>query len=160
MLALTNIEGTVSLTLDVVGYQFPADEEDNWCLLKVGVIQGRDRFDKVDPSLETGDLTRLYNWFLALSERKLPSCARLDFIEPCLELEYVSHKGDDVTISVTLNCEIRPPFALKCAYGRYYGSPGGDKSWKLFFNLGEKDFSSILAALKMSMEKYPSRKHR
>ena len=86
MLALTNIEGTVSLTLDVVGYQFPADE-DNWCLLKVGIVQGRDRFDKVDPSLETGDLTCLYNWFLALSERRLPSCARLDFIEPCLELE-------------------------------------------------------------------------
>lgn len=159
MLALTNIEGTVSLTLDVVGYQFPADEEDNWCLLKVGVVQGRDRFDKVDPSLETGDLIRLYNWFLALSERKLPSCARLNFVEPCLELEYVSYKGDNVTMAVELGCEIKPPFTLKRAYTRYYGS-SGDKRWKLFFNLNAKDFSAILTELEAVMEKYPTRKHR
>lgn len=150
MISLTSVDGCTELDLDIAGYQFP-DRSDNWCLLRVSVKQGAEHFDKIDPALETGDLNRLYHWFSALAENRLPEYANLSFTEPCLELAFLSYKNNVVRVAIALNCELKPHFPLK--------NPFGEKEhWNLVFALQKEDFSQILSSLKQWIDNYPSRR--
>ncbi|WP_140918693.1 WapI family immunity protein [Limnobaculum xujianqingii] len=150
MISLTSIDGSTTLDLDIVGYQFP-DQSDNWCLLNLSVKQGSEHFDKVDPALETGDLNRLYHWFSALAENRLPEYANLSFTEPCLELAFLSYQNDVVRVAFILNCELKPHFPLKNEFGE-------EKDWRLVFALQKEDFNHILSSFRQWINAYPSRR--
>lgn len=149
MIVLLNINHNVELQLDIVGYQFP-DISDNWCLLKVTVLHNHHLFEKVDPALEVPDLYKLYHWFNALAQGRLPTYAELNFTEPCLSLNFISYHDEIVRISITLNCEIMPDFALD-------DSTHLIKDWTLFFDLSKNTFELILKSIQQWIQDYPKR---
>ena len=149
MFSLKSKDHAVELMLDILGYEFP-DLADDWCLLKVTVRQDDDLFEKTDPALEASDFCRLYAWFNALADRRLPSSSHLRFTEPCLELAFVSCIDNVVRIAVILNCELKPDFTQKHPYI-------SKDDWRLLFDLDENDFSQILSAIQKWIENYPSR---
>lgn len=150
MITLQNVNNNVDLQLDVIGYQFP-DSSDNWCLLKVKVLHNHHLFEKVDPALEVTDLYKLYDWFNALAQGCLPTYSGLYFTEPCLELSFISYHNEIVRISITLNCEIKPDFALD--------SPDNlSEDWRLYFDLSKNNFESILKNIEQWIQDYPSRR--
>ncbi len=94
MIELNNIENNVRLKCDIVGYEFPDNLEDNWCILRVEVKQENQTFVRVDPALETTELVELYEWFESISKNRLPQYAQLTFTEPCISIEFLACKND------------------------------------------------------------------
>lgn len=110
MFDAANVEDHVHLRCEVVGYQFPATADDDWCLVRVSVRQGQDMFERVDAALEAGELVSMRNWFRALSEDRLPRVARLEFTEPCLSFEFLARDENGVRFAVNLDAELRTLF--------------------------------------------------
>ncbi|MEE2730547.1 MAG: hypothetical protein VYA55_06960 [Pseudomonadota bacterium] len=153
MLNLTNVENKVRLDLSIVGYQFPDDSLDNWCMVKAVVEQSGDKFEYTDPALDARDLLKIRDWFKCLSERKLPRFARLTFIEPCLEFEFLACEGPTVRIAIGMSRELKPSFELN-QFGR------ANPSWRVVFELSEKEFIAILANMAKAIINYPVRGRR
>ncbi|WP_294965169.1 hypothetical protein [uncultured Gilliamella sp.] len=151
MIVLQNVGNTVNLQLDIIGYQFP-NYSDNWCLLKIIVQHHNKRFEKIDPALEVSDLYKIYRWFNALAKGCLPFDSVLCFTEPCLELSFISYNNENeiVRISITLNCEIKPDFALDDPDNLI-------EDWTLYFDLSKNTFESILKNIDQWIQDYPLR---
>ncbi|MET1255630.1 hypothetical protein [Aliikangiella maris] len=150
MIKLKNIEGKVSLSIEVVGYQFPESEKDDWCLLKVQVEQDNDSIELIDPAIETTELAQLLLWVSSLSEGRLPRYAHLTFIEPCISFNFLSFKDDIVRISITLSHELKPNFPLI-----QFGNESSE--WCIVFELNENQFTNIRNGIKSTLERYPIR---
>lgn len=150
MIELSNIENQITLKCDVVGYQFPDDLEDNWCLLKVEVKQIEEVFEAIDPALETTDLVTLYDWFKCLSEKRLPKFAEITFVEPCISFEFLTYQNGKIRIAVKLSHELKPNFKLK--QFKFY-----QQEWNIVFVLDDKDFKKILNGIEAVKNQYPSR---
>lgn len=151
MIVLLNVENTVNLQLDIVDYEFP-NGSDNWCLLKIIVQHHNKIFEKIDPALEVSDLYIMHRWFNALAQGYLPSHSVLYFTEPCLELSFISYNNEDeiVRISITLNCELKPDFALDDPCNLI-------EDWTLYFDLSKNVFASILKNIEQWIRDYPLR---
>lgn len=147
---LKNTENDIELELSVVGYQFPDDHRDNWCLVSATVKQNGNKFTVTDPALETGSLKRILEWFNHLNERILPRCALLSFTEPCLEFEFLASDAESVRVSVNLGAEMKPGFELI-----QFENPSED--WNIIFDLTPEDFESISEGIKLAMKQYPAR---
>jgi hypothetical protein len=152
MILFTNVEGRVSIELGIVGYEFPFDTADNWCLLDTKVTQGSRIFHCVDPAVETSELISMRDWFHCLLSRTLPQWGRLWFTEPCLSFEFLSRKDDVVRVGVGLQAEMRPNFRLN-QFGRR------SQKWNIVCELHNDDLRSIVAELTSSMQKFPIRKY-
>jgi hypothetical protein len=150
MFKLKNIEGKIDLTLEVVGYQFPDSDEDDWCNLKVTVEQEKERCELVDPALETTELVQLLLWFSSLSECRLPRYAHLTFTELCISFEFLAFKDDVVRIAIHLSHELKPEILMK-----QLGSKSED--WCVIFELGSENFSNIRNGMKSALERCPIR---
>jgi hypothetical protein len=153
MIDLMNSESRVRLKLAIIGYQFPRQRTDNWCLLDVEVTQGDRVFHAVDASLETFDLVGIHEWFLRLSERRLPRWAELTFTEPCLSFQFVSCSDDAVRIGIQLSHEIRPKFALEQSGLR-------SRRWNVVCELRDEQFEGILEGVAAAIERFPTRRPR
>ncbi|MBP7282924.1 MAG: hypothetical protein KBA66_15180 [Leptospiraceae bacterium] len=154
LIHLENSENNISMKLGIVDYQFPEQIgsywDNNWLNIRVTVKQNSKLFDKVDATLVTKDLTRIYAWFEALANSNLPDYAVLDFIEPCLGFSFLAKTATEVRISVNLSHECKPKFRLnqfKIQSNR----------WNIFFGLSESDFENILKNLRKAIQSYPVR---
>ncbi|HFO9548035.1 TPA: hypothetical protein ACHK6D_003468 [Escherichia coli] len=151
MITLSNSELAVTLTLEVMGYQYPDANnfwDGNWLFLKVGVTQGNQRFEKIDPAIGTYDLTKLHRWFTTLLQRPYPDGypeKNLEFTEPCLAFEYTGYSGDVIIIKVILACALCPTFHKT------------ENIWQAEFRLADADIALILANLESSIQDYPLR---
>ena len=151
MITLSNSELAVTLTLEVMGYQYPDANnfwDGNWLFLKVGVTQGNQRFEKIDPAIGTYDLTKLHRWFTTLLQRPSPDGypeKNLEFTEPCLAFEYTGYSGDVIIIKVILACALCPTFHKT------------ENIWQAEFRLADADIALILANLEPSIQDYPLR---
>ncbi|MCB1777644.1 MAG: hypothetical protein KDI50_09425, partial [Candidatus Competibacteraceae bacterium] len=133
MFKLSNVENKIELSLSIEGYQFPETQNDDWCLVKVVVKQGKDFFETIDPALETTELLVILEWFKCLAEPKLPRYARLCFTEPCLEFAFLARKDDSVRIAIRLSHEMKPSFDLK-QFGQLFSE------WEVIFELKKNEF--------------------
>jgi hypothetical protein len=150
MMQFRNVEGNVLLVLDVVEYQFPAHLKDDWLNLRAAVTQGDRVFERVDPAIEAPDLSHLREWFTALSQRKLPGYAQLNFIEPCLSFEFLACTPEAVRISIELKLELRPDFLL-VQFGRRY------RRWNIVAELNDRDFDGIIEGIARTQAHFPVR---
>jgi hypothetical protein len=154
MFDAANVEDHVHLRCEVVGYQFPASVEDDWCLVRVDVRQGEDEFfERVDAALEAGDLSRIREWFRALAADRLPRYARLTFTEPCLAFEFLARDDAGVRFAVHLSHELRPTFKLQ-QLGHV------SAAWVLVFHLDFARLAAVADAVDATREKFPTRRPR
>lgn len=150
MIKLKNNDTNIKLKCGIAGYQFPDDHEDNWCLLKIEVQQDEQIFEATDAALYATELTELYEWFQCLSENRLPTYAHLSFFEPCISFKFLSCKEKSIEISVLLDDELKPDFALK-------QSESDNTDWNIVFKLSEQDFEKILEGIKTTIKHFPVR---
>lgn len=150
MLSLTNTEHNIQLNIDVVAYQFPQEKEDDWCQVKVKVVQDNRIFEKVDPAIDSDEIENIYDWFECLSRAHLPKFSNLTFTEPCLGFEFLSNRNGIVRIAVELSHELKPDFELR-QFARV------QKNWRIVFDLKESDFKQVLEGIKGSKSKFPVR---
>lgn len=150
MIDAKNVEDTVHLNCRVIGYQFPDDPQDNWCLVRVEVHQGSKTFLKVDPALETTELPDLRAWFSALANDRLPRFSHLTFTEPCLSFEFLAKEAGGVRFAVHLSHELRPNFRLK-QFSR------STRDWSMVFCLTPERLSGIVDELDATILKFPDR---
>jgi len=150
MLSLINSEHNLQLNIDVIAYEFPQKKEDDWCQVKVKVVQDNRIFDKIDPALEADEIEHIYDWFECLSNAHLPKYSNLSFTEPCLGFEFLSNRNGVVRIAVELSHELKPDFELR-QFARE------QKDWRIIFDLKENDFKRVLEGIKGSKGKFPVR---
>ena len=150
MFNLINTDGNVELICDVVGYQFPDDMDDNWCLLKVSVIHLDNTCELIDPALETTELIQLLEWFSCLAGNGFPKCLYLSFIEPCISFEFLAIERNFVRIAIHLKGELKPSFKLKQLESE-------SNTWSLIFDLGEGELEQVVAGINAATQHYPVR---
>ena len=150
MIELSNVENKVHLKCQVIGYQFPESERDDWCLLEVNATQGEYNFKRVDPALDTTELVRLHQWFKCLSKRMLPRFANLSFTEPCISFQFLGSTDEEVRISIQLGHELKPNFEIE-----QLGI--SNDNWKIVFTLNDQDFVSVLDGISQTLIAYPIR---
>ncbi len=153
MIEFCDDENDIKLKFNIVRYQFPELEvglDANWCLLKIEVTQDNNRFQKIDPALETHDLTLIYDWFKCLSEDRLPRYAHLQFIEPCISFKFLARSNDTIRIAIILDFELKPNFDLVQFQTKF-------SDWSIIFELTDVDFQEILSGLEQIIKKYPIR---
>lgn len=150
MITLKNIEERIDLEIEVVGYQFPEIEDDDWCFLRLRIQQDSDNIELIDPAIETTELIDLFSWFSCLSEGRLPEYAHLDFVEPCISFKFLSFKEGVVRISINLSHELKPDFPMK-----QFGYE--ENEWSIAFDLEEEQLKSICSGIKKTLDQYPIR---
>lgn len=150
MFELKNVERKIVVSLDVVGYQFPKDNKDNWCLLKVIIEQENKRCELVDPAIETTELVKLLHWFTDLSEGRLPSYAHLTFIEPCISFQFLAFKDGVVRIAIRISHELKPDFEIN-----QFGRSSAD--WSVICEINQAVFNTVLSGIKATLESFPVR---
>lgn len=150
MFTLVNAENKVTLGCEIVGYVFPENDQDEWLLLRVKVVQGDKIFERIDAALETTELVDLCQWFTSLSEHRLPRYAQLDFTEPCIRLSFLACKDNRVRISIALSHELKPDFELE-QFKEIH------REWDVIFELTGNDFEHIIHGIKAAIQHYPMR---
>ena len=150
MFKLENKSTKACLTLEIIGYQFPDDPQDDWCNLKAIVEHEDHQTELVDPAIETTELIELLDWFTCLSEGRLPSYSHLNFIEPCISFEFLAVKDGEVKIAVKLAYELYPNFDSD----EFLNS---ENVWVMVFELDSTAFQNTIEGIKNTLEKYPVR---
>ena len=149
MIEVRNVENDILFKCSIAGYQFPS-KDDDWLLLEVQLIQGVNRFSNIDAAINAHELVSAYEWFLCLSQNRLPRYAHLEFIEPCLSFQFLAAKDGKVRISIKLSHELKPDFPI------YQFGRSSDR-WNVIFDLGPMDFDAIIKGIRSSIEHFPIR---
>jgi len=149
MMKLIGKEGE-ELHLEVLGYQFPGTEDDEWdseWLIVAGSVWcARGRWKFRDPCLCTFELRALVDWL-----RDVPVGGperEIGFLEPNLRFEHVESPEGDVLL-VAFSQESSPPWASE---GERYG-----EGYALLFPFSLSDFVTASAALEKMLLKWPVR---
>lgn len=150
MLELINVEKQVQLRLNAIGYQFPEDVHDDWCLIELQIQQGDRVFKKTDPALEAAELVRLLSWIECLAENRLPRFSELAFTEPCISFSFLACHEGIVRISIELDYELKPDFELE-----QFGDSHSE--WGIIFELTPSDFDKTICGLTEAIKRYPIR---
>jgi hypothetical protein len=138
--------------LDVVGYQFPAIEDDewdsNWLNITTHVQSERGSWSSTDPSLLTADIERLADWLDGVADGRAQD-AEIDFMEPNLSFELRRASGNDVTVRVWFELESRPPWAPADA--------AGARDLWLDLDVSREDLRQAARDLRDQLDKFPPR---
>ena len=153
MFNATNVDDSVHLQCEIVGYQFPDTPGDDWCLVRVLARHTQKSFEKVDPALEATDLLRIRDWFRSLAADRLPRFAHLTFIEPCLSFQFLATDSAGVRFAVHLGAELRPSFKL-CQLSCV------TDEWGVVFHLDAERLAAVVAAVEGAIERFPTRDRR
>jgi hypothetical protein len=121
-LVLESADGQQRLELDVLGYESPDVEDEqydsNWLLIRVDAQDGDTTWSVEDPALLTWEVERLAGWFgrLARGRFEHPWCG---FVEPNLEFRADPlPDGAGVRLRVYFELELRPPDRRSGVVGR------------------------------------------
>jgi hypothetical protein len=102
-----------SLELSIVGYEFPAIDDDewdsNWLEIKVSASSDRGSWTTIAPCLLTTEVATLADWLEALA-RQETEVREFDFIEPSVSFELVDN-SDAVRLRAWFELEFRPRWA-------------------------------------------------
>ena len=150
MLDLLNVDDQVRLECDVVGYQFPDQPNDDWCLIRVDVRQGDESFEKIDAALTASEVVSIRDWFRCLAGERLPRWAHLQFTEPCLGFQFLAMEDAGVRIAVHLNDRLRPPFRLKQLRLE-------TEEWQVVFLLDGEDLARVIERVESQIQTHPVR---
>lgn len=73
-------QGDACFRLEIVGYQFPALQADDWLMIKIDVHAPEGAWQCTCPVLETHDLRRIATWLEAVAAGAAAN-ERLEFME-------------------------------------------------------------------------------
>nr|WP_086938549.1 hypothetical protein [Thaumasiovibrio occultus] len=150
MLTLIDKKNDVILKLAIEGYQFPDNDQDNWCYVSLLAAQGAERYKIVHPALETHNLIEILEWFQCLASGHLPHREVLVFIDPCLQFSLRYSDEKIVKIEIELAREMEPDFRLQ-----QYGHAVDD--WRVLFDLRREALPTLVAKMKAAIALYPMR---
>jgi len=139
-----------SLTLSVVGYQFPGETSErsdaNWLVISGKAKHLRGAWDFQDACLTTFELNQLADWFDGAAAGH-PEPDSGYFTEPCLEFRY---KADpEPTLDVRLAYECAPPW-LGDSDARMDGIT-------LRFPVSSNDLARAAGAARALLRRFPER---
>ena len=142
------------LVLTIVGYQFPALEDDewdsNWLNVRIDADDGREAWASTDPSLLTFEAQALADWLDDLSHgevREPPG-----FVEPNLRFEATAWDDSEATVRVFFELESRPPGAASRVVGEH-------PLW-IDFTLSRPELHNAAVSLRDQLDRYPPRARR
>lgn len=139
------------LDLAVLGYQFPAIEDDhwdsNWLNVRVSAANDRGSWEATDPSLLTSELLSLAAWLEATAAGR-SSSSRVDFLEPNLSFELID-RNDRVRLRAWFELELRT------AMGAMRGSAQRDLCVDL--DVTGDQLRAAAASLHDQLERFPPR---
>lgn len=150
MFTLTNIENQITVSCNVIDYEFPDDRTDNWCVVKTEVKQGERSFKVTRALFETEELVNIFNWFDALSRGRLPAVAMLTFIEPYIRFQFLSYRDGVVQIGIWLEEQLKPDFKIKQFKMK-------KREWCIICDLDQEIFGELLKTIGDSVEHFPVR---
>jgi hypothetical protein len=100
--------------LAITGYEFPAIMDDpddsNWLMIRVDVDSEQGAWTRTDPSLMAGEVEPLARWLEVVATGEARE-REFDFLEPNLAFELRAESGEEVTLRVWFELELRPPWA-------------------------------------------------
>ena len=143
-----------TLSFSVKGYEYPdcdkvPDKYDkNWLNVWVKVKNNGGEYEAQDPSMLTWELKELLDWFVSISNGRIPKYKTMRFIEPTIYFELLDKNADnEVKIRIHLCCELKPE-QLK---------PNHDDEFVIDVNLSPRDIEDAIAGLKRIIRLYPQR---
>jgi len=101
-IVLRNELNDVTFEMTSFGY---AHEEGPWITTRLTATQGENYTENAGQHIESYELSRIGDWFIALSEWKLPSDSSLRFIEPNISFHFLESTSDWVLIGIELEFE-------------------------------------------------------
>ena len=104
-----------------------------------------ENWQTIDPSLLTGDLKDIIEWFEKLSNNIETDSDSLVFMEPNLEFELIKNQSDLKTVRIKFDLESRPQ------------SADDEKEYFVDCELNNSELKEIALELKKELEKYPER---
>jgi hypothetical protein len=109
------------LKLTLVGYQFPEmtcePYDSNWLVIDVDVTTPHRSWRASDPCLLTYEVEQLARW-LEQAADGTPDNRVCRFIEPCLQFELHDCEGDEPSLRVVFDLELRPDWQTERARQR------------------------------------------
>lgn len=134
---LSGVDETVSLELNIVGYQFPESTNEgwdsNWLMIEGKARLGNCEWSFKDPLMTTFEVEELIGWLKGPS--RLPTKI---FVEPNLKLTYLPP-----TLTVSLSHESTKLF--------------DGKEVRLVFPLKGNDLATLAESLRLQLKKFPFR---
>ena len=115
-IAFGNETHDLEFRISAVGYEFPettTGDTANWLIIRVELQYGSQRFQAEAPSLVTGEVRFLVEWFETISTNKIPRQVTLHFTEPNLEFQLYASTGDEIRFGIKLSHEFKPPFRIE-----------------------------------------------
>lgn len=132
------------LKINVVGYQFPAIENEpydaDWLNIKIQVKHPKGNWKATDPCLLTFELKQLIEWFEKICEEKEVE-EHLYFIEPCLEFQTLTGK-----LRVFFSYDFAPPWIKDYA-----------EEFFIDFTVSQKELKRAAQELHKELEIFPIR---
>ncbi|GAA5514834.1 hypothetical protein Dcar01_03595 [Deinococcus carri] len=156
----------LTFELDLVGYQFPKSENEasDWLKIRLVLVHGGERWEKVDPALLTFEVQWLTEWLHQVAAqaevfrtwRSGRLTSRIFFTEPNLSLEALSGSlgGEALTLRVYLAAEFLPPFVKELDAMKLDNDPA--EAW-LDFPADAADLQQAAAALTEALTLFPVR---
>ena len=133
----------------ITNYQFPeitdCEYDSNWLLIYLKVKSDCGSWETVDPSLLTGDIIDIIEWFEKLSNDIETDTDSLVFMEPNLEFELTKKYADKKRIRITFDLESRHPNAKD------------DEEFYVDCEYNNAELKQIVSELKKEAELYPER---
>lgn len=144
-------ESHTSFALQVVGYQFPELENDdydsNWLNVRIDVSHPKGSWTATDPSLLTYEFRQLEDWLGAIAKNPA-NPSDIDFIEPNLKFQY-RVDDDSRILRIFFELESRPKWAPS-------NGAGMEDLW-IDIPFAQDDFDAAAAAIAEECRRFPQR---
>ncbi len=144
-----------TLSFFIKGYEYPDCDKDtdkydkNWLNVWVKVKSSGGEYEAQDPSMLTWELKELLDWFVSISNGRIPKYKTMRFIEPTIYFELQNENiKEEANINIYLCCELKPKDII-----------GADKEDDYVFatRLSLNEVNGIVNKIKKLIDKYPKR---
>lgn len=142
---------TNSLTLAIVGYQFPDLQlqhnnpyDPNWLLIRVTVATSEGAYTVLDPSLLTSEVAELADWLGSLSV--FSGAKSIGFTEPNISFNLAHLPYNQPTLEVHLAAECKAPWHRDTLHDTV-----------LSFPLPTLDLTAITHSIRLELAQFPFR---
>lgn len=161
-------EGRVGLSLNLISYQFPELEDQewdsDWLNVRLHLQYGDRLWERLDPALTTFEVQWLVEWLDEVaahsavfgSWRHNRLVTRVFFTEPCLGFEVLNGHptGAPMTFRCYLSAEFLPPFKQLCSHVPL--DQEVDEVW-LDFGVDKAQLRALTAQWREQLNRFPVR---
>jgi hypothetical protein len=147
--------------LTILGYQYPDAEGEpydaNWLLMRVDAVGPQGAWSVADPCLLTHEVTRLADWFDAITSSGEHAPA-ISFLEPALLVRIIEREGKEKFLRIHFGSLVHPDWAEEMPLADTTGVQGNPRERWLDFPLADLDLPAASRSLRQQLKRYPRRK--